>query len=77
MTAYAALNCSGLEISDEAIRAGFGRVQWPGRFEVFPGAPVIVLDGAHNRQSARRLAETVREHFPGKKAGDDLWRFGG
>ena len=67
VTAYGALTRSGVGISDQAIRDGFGRVEWPGRFEVFPGSPVVVLDGAHNRQSARRLAETLREHFPGKK----------
>lgn len=67
VTAYGALQLSGLDISDEEIRAGFGAVRWPGRFEVFPGSPVIVLDGAHNRQSARRLAETVQVHFSGKR----------
>ena len=67
VTAYGALTRSGMGISDEAVRAGFASVKWPGRFEIFPGSPVIVLDGAHNRQSARRLAETVREHFPGMK----------
>jgi len=67
--AYAALQQagkSGLLVDDEAIREGFAQVRWPGRFEVFPGAPTVVLDGAHNRASARRLAETVQEHFAGK-----------
>ena len=67
--AYAALQQAGkagLPVVDEAIRVGFSQVRWPGRFEVFPGSPTVVLDGAHNRASARRLAETVREHFPGK-----------
>lgn len=67
VTAYRALALTGLDVPDEAVSAGFGAVNWPGRFEVFPGAPVIVLDGAHNRQSARRLAETVKVHFPGQR----------
>ncbi len=67
--AYAALQQAGkagLPVDDTSIREGFAQVRWPGRFEVFQGAPTVVLDGAHNRASARRLAETVREHFAGK-----------
>lgn len=67
--AYAALQVvgrGGLPIGPEAIRAGFANVRWPGRFEIFPGAPTIVLDGAHNRHSAKMLAETVRIIFPGR-----------
>ncbi|MBN2044874.1 MAG: bifunctional folylpolyglutamate synthase/dihydrofolate synthase [Anaerolineales bacterium] len=70
VTAHAALRAAakkGGEVSDEAIREGFAQVSWPGRFEVFPGHPVIVLDGAHNQHSARRLAETMKEYFPGKR----------
>jgi dihydrofolate synthase/folylpolyglutamate synthase len=70
VTAFASLQSAveaGLKITDDAIRVGFEQVRWPGRFEIFPGEPTIVLDGAHNRQSARMLAETVREHFPGMK----------
>lgn len=68
--AYAALlqsRLAGLPVDDASIQAGFARVSWPGRFEVFEGAPTVVLDGAHNRVSAHQLAETVREHFPGQK----------
>lgn len=68
--AYAALRIvdqSGLPVSEEAIREGFAQVRWPGRFEIFPGAPTIVLDGAHNRHSAEMLAETVRGVFPGRE----------
>lgn len=42
------------------IRRGLTRVRWPGRFEVIPGDPVIVLDGAHNDASAAALAATLR-----------------
>lgn len=68
--AYAALRAAaenGLDIPAEAIREGFASVRWPGRFEVIPGQPVVVFDGAHNRHSARRLAETVQQHFPEHK----------
>jgi dihydrofolate synthase/folylpolyglutamate synthase len=49
-----------------AIREGLARASWPGRFEVFPGAPVIVLDGAHNPDGIRTLRQTLDEVFPGR-----------
>ncbi len=43
----------------EAVRRGLAGVRWPGRFEVIPGRPSIVLDGAHNADSAARLREAL------------------
>lgn len=65
-TAYAALkivDAAGLPVSTEAIRTGFKKVRWPGRFEVHQGSPTIVFDGAHNRYSARMLAQSMDEYF--------------
>lgn len=67
-TAYAALHAlraSGMPLSEEQIRAGFSGVVWPGRFEVLSQQPPIVLDCAHNRDSAQRLRQTLDEYFPG------------
>ena len=63
--AYAALKASGLEISDEAIQKGFADVKWPARFEILRRQPPVVIDSAHNRDSAKRLRETLDEYFPG------------
>jgi len=62
--AYAALKTSGLSISDEAIRQGFAQVRWSARFELLRRDPPVVIDSAHNRDSARRLRETLDEYFP-------------
>ena len=62
--AYTALKTSGIPISDEAIQQGFARVKWPARFEVLRREPPVVIDSAHNRDSARRLRETLDEYFP-------------
>jgi dihydrofolate synthase/folylpolyglutamate synthase len=56
----------GLPLSDAAIGAGLAGAHWPARFEVTAGAPPVVIDGAHNGDSARRLAESLRERFPGR-----------
>jgi len=69
-TAYAAvlgLRMQGIEVGDKAVRQGFAFVEWPGRFEVVSKRPYVVLDGAHNEESARRLVQTVKERFPGRR----------
>jgi dihydrofolate synthase/folylpolyglutamate synthase len=43
----------------EAIRAGLGDVQWPGRLQKLQDAPAVYLDGAINAASARSLAESL------------------
>ena len=66
-TAYGALVTAaqaGLPISEEAIRVGFARVQWPARFEVIQRHPPVVLDCAHNRDSALKLRLTLDDYFP-------------
>ena len=60
----------GWSISDEAERAGVERAQWPGRFEIVDageGCPTVVVDGGHNPQGARALAESLDDVFPGVK----------
>ncbi len=65
-TAYAALKISGLEIPDEAIQQGFAEVKWPARFEVVRREPPVVIDSAHNRDSALRLRQSLDDYFPGR-----------
>jgi dihydrofolate synthase/folylpolyglutamate synthase len=38
-------------------------VRWPGRLEVLRERPLVVADGAHNGDSARRLREALRDYF--------------
>lgn len=66
-TAYAALQTArlaGIEIREDDIRRGFANVVWPGRFEVLRRNPPVVLDSAHNRDSAHKLRLTIDEYFP-------------
>ncbi len=48
-----------LPVSAGALRDGLLHVALPGRFEVLPGRPTIVLDVAHNPHAARALAEAL------------------
>jgi len=65
--AEAALLASGLKITGAQIQTGLAQTRWPGRFQIIPGTPVVVLDGAHNAAGAASLAEAVSEHFTGKR----------
>ena len=71
VTAFAALQLireNGVTVSDEAIYKGFETVFWPARFEVLQKkAPIIIIDSAHNRDSAMRLRETLDDYLPGEK----------
>jgi dihydrofolate synthase/folylpolyglutamate synthase len=62
--AYTALKTSEIQISDKAIQKGFLQVKWPARFEVLRREPPVVVDSAHNRDSALRLRQTLDEYFP-------------
>ena len=70
-TAYSALQVfsgKSLPVSAAAIQQGFAEVSWPGRFEVLqtPQAqhPALVLDCAHNRDSALKLRLALDDYFP-------------
>jgi dihydrofolate synthase/folylpolyglutamate synthase len=68
-TAYAALQVarrSGLEISEAAIARGFAETVWPARFEVLRRNPPVIIDSAHNRDSALRLRLALDDYLPGQ-----------
>ncbi len=46
-------------ISEDAIRRGLAKTYWPGRLERLSEDPLIVLDSAHNHQSAERLQKAL------------------
>jgi dihydrofolate synthase/folylpolyglutamate synthase len=45
------------------IAAGLTVVDWPGRLQVLRRRPWLVVDGAHNTYSMRKLGEALREYF--------------
>ena len=50
---------SQLPVTAQAIRNGLAMVTLPGRFQIVPGEPVLVLDVAHNPHSVAALAENL------------------
>ena len=57
----------GWPISGQAMSRGFADVKWPCRMEVLQKKPLVVVDGAHNPYSMRRLCEALRSYFEFKK----------
>jgi dihydrofolate synthase/folylpolyglutamate synthase len=48
-----------LPLSMQEIRRGLAEVSLPGRFQVLPGRPQVILDVAHNVEAARTLADNL------------------
>jgi dihydrofolate synthase / folylpolyglutamate synthase len=48
-----------LPVSQQAVRQGLLTVELPGRFQVLPGRPAVILDVAHNPHAAAVLAENL------------------
>ena len=66
IAASRALADHGVPTRERAIPRGLRQLRWPGRFEVVPGRPRIVLDGAHNDGSADALARALRAEVRGR-----------
>ncbi len=67
-TAYAALQVfreRSLPINEAAIQEGFSKTQWQARFEILQRNPPLVIDAAHNRDSAAKLSRAIGDYFPG------------
>jgi len=54
-------------LTADLVRRALAKVVWPGRMELLPGTPDVLLDGAHNRASMKRLMEGLGAHFPGRR----------
>lgn len=57
----------GFPVREDRLRRGFLEARWPGRFTVIGRKPYFLVDGAHNEDAARRLAESLRFYFADKR----------
>lgn len=62
-----ALGELGYPVTEEALRRGLEQTKWIGRFTVIEEAPLFLVDGAHNRDAADRLLETLKLYVPEKR----------
>jgi len=63
LAAIEALQSLGTNISPETISKGFKQVSWPGRLQILSHHPLVVVDGAHNAYSMKKLVENVKKYF--------------
>lgn len=62
-----ALREKGYEIPEEAVRKGLGSTVWIGRFSVVAQEPCFIVDGAHNRDAAAKLRQSIDHYLSGKR----------
>ena len=48
-----------IPVTAQAVRNGLALVELPGRFQIVPGQPALILDVAHNPHAAATLAENL------------------
>lgn len=56
----------GILVGAGAVREGLATTRWPARLETFDGEPLVLIDGAHNYESARSLRQAWSDYFPGR-----------
>ena len=49
------------------MRQGLAKTRWPGRLEILRERPLVIRDGAHNPDGARRLAQFLEKHFTNRR----------
>ncbi len=54
---------AGFELTAAHVRQGCADVSWSGRLEVLKHRPLVVVDGAHNADSAKRMVAALREYL--------------
>ncbi len=54
-------------LSAKELRAGVRDARWPGRMEEFPGAPPVLLDGAHNPAGVQALLNGLDAEYPKRR----------
>jgi dihydrofolate synthase/folylpolyglutamate synthase len=67
LSAVDILTKRGLEIGEEAIRAGLASTVWHARFELLSKDPIIIYDGAHNPEGISAAVSSISEYFPDRK----------
>lgn len=61
------LKKQGASIKETDIYEGLKNAKWHGRFEIVMDKPLIIVDGAHNPDGARRLGESIAAYLAGRK----------
>lgn len=61
------LNRKGFPITREQAARGLAQTRWEGRFSVVSAEPLVILDGAHNADAAKKLRKTLEMGFTNRQ----------
>lgn len=67
MEALKLLSSRVMRIPHDDLKKGLLLAKWPGRFEMLSHDPLVVIDGAHNRQGVEVLKGNLKRYFEGRK----------
>lgn len=62
-----ALSKAGFPVKESDLRKGLKETVWKGRFTVIAKKPYFIVDGAHNEDAARKLAESIEFYFTNRR----------
>lgn len=58
---------TGFPVKERAVYKGLLQTCWPGRFQILEKKPLFIADGAHNRDAAVRLAQSLQFYFTNRR----------
>ncbi len=67
LAAVRALSEKGFPVPEKAVYEGLSKASWPARFQILSRKPYFIVDGAHNRDAARRLSESLEFYFTNRR----------
>ena len=68
VAALEVLSADGFKLSRESITSGLAETRWAGRLQILNRQPLLVVDGAHNTDAARRLKQSLKKYFNFKQS---------
>lgn len=57
----------GYQIEEGAVRDGLDATRWAGRFTCLSEDPIVIVDGAHNEDAAKKLKTSIERYFTGEE----------
>ena len=61
------LSKQGFAVTPDSIERGIRETRWPGRFQIIPGSPEVVLDVAHNPAGAWALRSALSSYYEDRR----------
>lgn len=62
-----ALKENGFPIGEKQLREGLYTTRWPGRLTIIGKKPYFIVDGAHNEDASKKLADSLRFYFTNRR----------